>query len=98
MRKRLERVKKVAGVPVTIDTMKHLSKASKDVLLNNKVSSVERNRRISICHTCEHFSAPRCTLCGCFMNFKTTLESSECPIGKWSSIREATIDDTTCTE
>jgi len=41
--------------------------------------------RLSICETCESFTQPagRCTLCGCYMNFKTRLKSATCPVGKW---------------
>lgn len=41
--------------------------------------------RLEICNTCEHLekNLMRCNKCGCFMNFKTLIPSSECPIGKW---------------
>jgi len=41
-------------------------------------------QRLIICSRCSHFSATKqCTVCGCFMNLKTKLKRSKCPIGKW---------------
>ena len=41
-------------------------------------------KRLEICKTCEHLTSHmRCNKCGCFMNYKTLIPSSECPIGKW---------------
>jgi len=41
--------------------------------------------RLGFCRKCEHFEEGpnRCDKCGCFMDFKTLIQSSECPIGKW---------------
>jgi hypothetical protein len=49
------------------------------------VSEEESARRLAICHGCPHFrhSDQRCPLCGCFMNYKATLRSQHCPVGKW---------------
>jgi hypothetical protein len=46
-------------------------------------SAVER--RLEICRSCDYYikDSSRCSLCGCFMNFKTRLTQSSCPIGKW---------------
>jgi len=58
-------------------------------------SKEEITRRLSICDTCEFFTPnipelsedkkkqKRCVKCGCFMNFKAKLRSSNCPIGRW---------------
>lgn len=46
----------------------------------------ETQRRMSICNDCEFFlpeQNSRCSKCGCFMNFKTRLAASPCPINKW---------------
>lgn len=32
---------------------------------------------------CDNFENGTCNLCGCNLAFKTKLESSTCPIGKW---------------
>ena len=66
--------------------------------MNRKVDEAEKARRLEICHSCEHFNAPRCTLCGCYMKFKSTLASSECPVGKWSSLRELAVNHSGETE
>ena len=90
---------RIAGIPVSKTSVVSLGKGVRDSLLNRKVDEEERNRRLKICHSCEHFSAPRCTLCGCFMNFKTTLTSSQCPVGKWLiPVSELTIDHSGKTE
>jgi hypothetical protein len=39
--------------------------------------------RMDICKGCEFFREPRCTKCGCFMDKKVHLESSQCPTNKW---------------
>lgn len=46
-------------------------------------SAVER--RLEICRSCDYYikDSQRCSLCGCFMNFKTRLTQASCPIGKW---------------
>ena len=42
------------------------------------------NKRNKICRECEHILALyRCKKCGCFMDFKTRIKNSKCPIGKW---------------
>lgn len=46
--------------------------------------------RIAICKTCDHYrpKTSRCNICGCYMNFKARLDSSECPIGLWAKVEE----------
>jgi len=41
--------------------------------------------RIDQCVGCPHFQAEnsRCLKCGCYMNMKTRLVASKCPVGKW---------------
>ena len=53
-----------------------------------KVSSEERARRLAICKACEFLihkegKSDRCAKCGCFLKWKTALESWHCPIKKW---------------
>jgi len=93
MRKRLGRAPKIAGVPVTIDTAKSLSRAAMDFLSNNRVSLTERERRYNICRECPDRKHDRCSLCGCFIKTKTIFSNSECPVGKWS-IGESSVNDT----
>lgn len=46
------------------------------------------NERLKHCESCEHFEkrTSRCDKCGCFMNFKTLIPGSSCPLGKWEKI------------
>ncbi len=49
-----------------------------------RVSDEEKERRLSICRDCEFYTANgRCEKCGCFIRFKTRLETEHCPIEKW---------------
>lgn len=49
--------------------------------LNKESRSAER---MDICKTCPELGAlNRCSQCGCFMNIKTRIYSSQCPLGKW---------------
>jgi len=83
---RLPRSKpKIMGVPVSIDTVKSLTKASRDIFMRRFVSEDVKQIRMDICMVCpswEH-SNNRCTECGCQMRIKASLRSSECPLKKW---------------
>ena len=41
--------------------------------------------RLAVCTDCEQYQAniSRCKECGCFMNVKTALKNSRCPLNKW---------------
>lgn len=57
-------------------------------MLNPKtkiVDQVTKSNRLSICKACPHLIklTKQCTKCGCFMDLKTSLENSKCPMGKW---------------
>lgn len=43
-----------------------------------------QEERLKLCQSCE-FILPqsRCSKCGCYMKFKTTLAAMKCPVGKW---------------
>lgn len=52
------------------------------------VSGQEKARRLEICGACEFLirqqgKSDRCAKCGCFLRWKTALESWHCPIKKW---------------
>lgn len=49
------------------------------------VTDDERDRRYDICLDCPEFIrlTKQCKQCGCFMNLKTRLAASSCPLGKW---------------
>lgn len=42
--------------------------------------------RYNICQKCPFLENNRCKKCGCFMQAKTHIATSECPINKWSKI------------
>lgn len=48
-------------------------------------SPEEMEKRLGICLGCEffHVEYSRCLKCGCFMNMKTRLQASKCPVDKW---------------
>lgn len=67
-----------------IDTSKQVVSEIKKFVENPTiVSQEEQNKRLEICKTCEYFKNNRCDLCGCYMNLKSKLETSHCPINKW---------------
>ena len=76
----------------------------------DKVLTVEKMKnplfvqaRMNTCRGCPKFDKENisCTVCGCFMNIKTTLkyninpkklgrrEKTHCPLGKWDDLDEA---------
>ena len=63
--------------------------AISDVLKGNQLfaSEEEQNRRMEICKACDQFSKEdiRCRKCGCFLQQKTSLTASKCPLNKWNS-------------
>jgi hypothetical protein len=73
--------------------LEHLKKRIKQVEDAAKpLPEEDRNVRYDICNSCEHFFAPtsQCKKCGCFMQAKTYLPFTECPVGKWGKfIRES---------
>ena len=46
------------------------------------VSEAEKNRRLAICKTCEHYNATfvQCKVCGCFLEAKTRLQGFHCAL------------------
>lgn len=47
-----------------------------------------QRERLSICQECESLLNGRCSLCGCFVESKTKIPTSECPIKKWLAHKE----------
>ena len=43
----------------------------------------QRDARLDICHSCEHYTGIRCKICGCFIAAKTWLRHEACPLDKW---------------
>jgi len=58
-----------------------------DLLNPNTIKSSPEliQQRLSICNSCERFFHPtkQCKECGCFMEIKTKLQESICPLRKW---------------
>jgi hypothetical protein len=50
-----------------------------------KIDEETRNTRLDLCLSCEHLFKPtqNCKKCGCFVQAKTWLKDSSCPIKKW---------------
>lgn len=40
-------------------------------------------QRLEICSICPQRKDDRCTVCGCFVASKASLDTQECPLGKW---------------
>ena len=62
-----------------------LYKAMADIAKRRYVPKEVKEERRAICAACPHWQKRlnRCSKCGCQMGVKTSLASSECPIGKW---------------
>ena len=45
-----------------------------------------KKSRMDICKSCQYFSRSdtRCKHCGCYLESKTSLKASKCPINKWT--------------
>jgi len=76
---------KIMGVPVSIETARSLAKAGRDVMLKRYVTDDVKQSRMEECMRCPSWNSKsnRCLECGCQMRVKTSLTSSECPLGKW---------------
>lgn len=58
------------------------------------VDEVTKAQRLEICKSCEHYTSslnkPRCKICGCFLNYKTSLKEQSCPHPegeKWQAVK-----------
>ena len=49
------------------------------------ISEADKEKRLSICKSCEFFDAAqeRCAKCGCYLKIKTYLKAEKCPINRW---------------
>ena len=82
---------RVAKVPLNYSTIRSLTNAVKDMALGRKAPPILREERARICGVCPFNLRKRCVQCGCFINTKVALLSSECPIGKWPSSRDTGV-------
>ena len=50
------------------------------------VTPKEYMGRLTLCHTCDSYDTPkdRCKQCGCKMELKARMSTSECPLKKWA--------------
>jgi hypothetical protein len=48
----------------------------------------ESERRLNTCRACPEFvpESSQCRQCGCYMNLKTQLATSACPLGLWVAV------------
>lgn len=84
----------VKELPSFKDMVKSLAGTMKDVaggVLHGEgllVTEQIYNERMSVCNGCEFFRQEdkRCSQCGCFMEAKTRLKKTYCPIHKWDAI------------
>lgn len=51
------------------------------------VTPKEYMGRLTLCHTCDSYDEPkdRCNQCGCKVQLKARMATSECPLKKWES-------------
>jgi len=83
-------------LPSFADMAKSLLNTTKDVasgIIQGEgllVTEEVYNTRMNICNGCEFFvhKSKRCTQCGCFMEAKTRLKKTFCPIHKWETIHD----------
>ena len=54
------------------------------------VTPQEYTERLAMCHTCSFYNGAkdRCNHCGCTMQLKARMQTSECPVKKWASDKE----------
>ena len=62
--------------------MRSISDRFKNVIIHDEDIV---NKRLDICKGCEFLFKPTntCKKCGCFMDVKTKIATSSCPVGKW---------------
>ena len=85
------RAKRVAGVPLNMYTLKSLTQAVKDTVKGDICPPVLYDLRKQVCESCP-YGGKRCDLCGCYINTKINLLNSTCPINKWPSPSNTSIN------
>ena len=89
----MRRRPRIAKVPIDRRTMKSLTQAAMDVVKGRYAPSFLIEERIRICGTCP-YGGKRCDLCGCFVNGKASLLNSSCPMNKWPSASDVSVNRT----
>tara|TARA_R100001163_G_scaffold16102_1_gene14602 strand:- start:55 stop:432 length:378 start_codon:yes stop_codon:yes gene_type:complete len=87
----MRRRPRIAKVPIDRQTMKSLTQAAIDVVRGRYAPSFLIEERIRICETCP-YGGKRCDLCGCFVNGKASLLNSSCPMNKWPSASDVSVN------
>ena len=74
------------GYPNRAQLVKNLVKSIGEAARAPRLSSkAEKERRMGICATCDHYDnvRQRCKKCGCVLTAKAAVKGSRCPVGKW---------------
>lgn len=80
-----------ANYPDFFQQIKNLSdlaaKVAQDFSEGKEIVAIEelQKQRMETCNSCDKYNSEekRCTLCGCYMEYKTKIASATCPIMKW---------------
>ena len=75
--------KRIAKVPLTKESIDSLKMAISDTAKGRFAPAILKDERRRICQTCPSRRNNRCLECGCFINAKTNLFNSNCPLNKW---------------
>ena len=66
--------------------IKNIGSAIFDVLISKKITNETIDRR-NICNKCDNIlnleGALFCSICGCCIKLKTTVDAEKCPLNKW---------------
>lgn len=89
----MRRRPRIAKVPIDRQTMKSLTRAALDMVTGRYAPPFLIEERIRICESCP-FGGKRCDLCGCFVNGKASLLNSSCPMNKWPSASDVSVNRT----
>ena len=89
----MRRRPRISKVPIDRQTMKSLTRAAIDVVKGRYAPPFLIEERIRICETCP-YGGKRCDLCGCFVNGKASLLNSSCPMNKWPSASDVSVNRT----
>lgn len=64
-----------------VDKLKERLASARQGILADQETAV---KRITICNTCDQLTSLRnCRKCGCFVDAKTKLLDTSCPLNKW---------------
>ena len=67
------------------EKLSYIKDATNTIIETVKIDEETRNTRLDLCLSCEHLFEPtqNCKKCGCFVQAKTWLKNTSCPIKKW---------------